>query len=107
MVAVRRRPSFLKDVYNGAVQGDFAPEMGIAGAITQMSLGYCPGIGTLCASRDLVADLRQRDRLGALLNTLALFPILGGFPKTAAVMRHVHLIGRAIVRTRSRDDERR
>jgi hypothetical protein len=97
----KRKPGLLGDIYNGAVRGDFARELGLAGALTQMILGYTPGFGTLCASRDLIADLRQRDRLGAALNFLALFPVLGGFPKTAAVIQHVHLVGRALRKTRA------
>jgi hypothetical protein len=80
------------------VRGDFARELGLAGALTQAALGYCPGVGTCCAARDLLADLRHRDGLGALLNSLALFPVLGGFPKTAAALRHIHLIGRAVTK---------
>lgn len=109
--APRRKPSLLGDICNGAVRGDFARELGLAGVLTQVLLGYTPGIGTLCASRDLLADLRQHDRLGAALNLLAFFPVFGGFPKTAEVLRHVHLIGRAIHRTRSKaadqSDQRR
>ncbi len=98
----RRRVSLPRDVYNGAVRGDFEHHLGLAGALTQALLGYVPGIGTICAMRDFVADLRQRDHLGAMLNVLALFPVLGGFPKTAEVLRHVHLVGRAVAKTRRR-----
>jgi hypothetical protein len=32
-------------------------------------------------------------------------PVLGGFPKTAAVIRHVHLVGRAVRKTRAKADD--
>jgi hypothetical protein len=89
----------VRDIYRGAVRGGFARDLGLAGALTQVALGYCPGLGTFCASRDLLADLRHRDRLGALLNGLALIPIFGGFSKTVAVLHHTHQIGRAMTRT--------
>lgn len=92
----RRRIPFARDVFNGAVRGDFAREMGTAGAITQIILGFVPGVGTVCAIRDCIADHRKRDRLGFWLNVLALAPFLGGFPKTAEVLRAVHHVGHAI-----------
>lgn len=102
-----RRPSFARDVFNGAVRGDFARNLGFWGAATQAALGYVPGVGTACAARDLLADLRQRDRIGALLNVAAIFPILGGFPKTAEVIRHAHLVGRAVHKTHRADRRQR
>ncbi|HEX6123212.1 MAG TPA: hypothetical protein VFY89_08625, partial [Ktedonobacterales bacterium] len=83
----------------GAVRGDFARDLGLAGALTQVALGYCPGLGTCCATRDLLASLRHRDGLGALLNGLALVPLFGGFSKTVAVLHHAHQLGRAATRS--------
>jgi hypothetical protein len=90
------RPSVLADIYAGAVRGDFAPTLGVAGIVTQIIVGFLPGIGTICAARDFIADRRNHDRLGTLLNALALIPFLGGFPKTAAVLHSVHHIGRVV-----------
>src|SRR5690348_10990607 len=59
---------FVVDVWRGAVIGDFATEIGFFGALTQALLGFVPVIGTLCAVRDLIADMRMGDRLGMLLN---------------------------------------
>jgi hypothetical protein len=92
----RRRIPFLRDIYNGAVRGDFAAEIGLAGALTQAALGFVPVVGTLCALRDVLADLRYRDRMGCLLNALALVPFLGGFPKTAEVIRVIHHAGHVV-----------
>ena len=106
MVQQRRIP-FLRDVYNGAVRGDFAVEIGVVGALTQAALGFVPVVGTLCALRDVLADLRYRDRLGCLLNALALVPFLGGFPKTAEVIRVIHHAGQVVhVSHRRRRSER-
>ena len=93
---VRRRIPFLRDVFNGAIRGDFAAEIGLAGALTQAALGFVPVVGTLCALRDVLADLRYRDRMGCLLNALALVPFLGGFPKTAEVIRVIHHAGHVV-----------
>lgn len=84
------------DVWRGAVLGDFAPRLGLAGAVTQAALGYIPLVGEVCAVRDGIADWRQRDRLGVVLNVLALVPVFGGFAKTVDVLHSTHRIGRAI-----------
>jgi hypothetical protein len=89
-----RPPGFFADIYAGAVHGDFAPRLGIPGALTQIVLGFVPVIGTVCAARDFVANRRKGDRLGAVLNALALIPFLGGFPKTAAVIHSVRHVGK-------------
>jgi hypothetical protein len=91
-----RRIPFVLDVFNGAVLGDFAREVGAAGAVTQVILGFIPGVGTVCAIRDCIADHRRRDRLGFWLNVLALAPFLGGFPKTAEVLRALRHVRRAV-----------
>ncbi len=96
------RPSFLGDIYAGAVRGDFAPTLGVPGILTQIIVGFIPVVGTVCAARDFIADRRNHDRLGALLNALALIPFLGGFPKTAAVLHSVHHIGRVVVKIEHR-----
>jgi hypothetical protein len=82
----RRRVSFWRDVYNGAVLGDFAREKRLGGALAQIVLSFTPGVGTICATRDCVADLRYRDGLGFFLNLLALVPVFGGFSKTLDVI---------------------
>ncbi len=92
----RRRIPFVRDVFKGAFRGDFAREIGVAGAVTQILLAFVPGVGTLCALRDCIADHRKRDRFGFWLNVLALAPFFGGFPKTAEVLRALNHVGRAI-----------
>ena len=82
-----RRRSFLGDVVAGAFLGDFERDLRIPGAVTQIILAFIPLIGTICAVRDLIADLRHHDRTGAFLNALALAPVLGGFSKTLEVVR--------------------
>jgi hypothetical protein len=88
--------AFLLDIYHGAVLGDFAPELGLAGALTQILFGYLPGIGTLCALRDALADWHLRDYLDLLLNLLAVIPLFGGLAKTIEVLHHMRRIGRAL-----------
>lgn len=94
--ARRPRPRLLPDIYNGAVWGEFAVELGPAGAFTLTLLAFVPVIGTLCALRDLVASLYHVDGLGALLNALALVPVLGGVSKTAEVLRHARVLSRGV-----------
>lgn len=92
----RYRPWLPADVFRGAVLGDYARRLGAAGYITQAVVGFVPVVGTMCAFRDLTADLRRRDHVGASLNGLALIPGLGGFPKTARVIRTVRGTGSTI-----------
>ena len=101
-----RRVGFWRDLYNGVVLGDYAYEMGLVGALAQIILGFLPGIGTICALRDCFADWSYRDRLGFLLNVLALIPFLGGFPKTAAVLRAVFHVGHVMHANRRRGGPR-
>ena len=89
----RRKIPLIVDVFNGAIRGDFTREMGIAGYLTQAVLSFTPVIGTLCALRDLVADLGKHDMVGAVVNTLSLIPFLGGFPKTARIIRAIRDLG--------------
>lgn len=91
----RYRPWLPADVFRGAVLGDYA-RLGMAGYVTQAAFGFIPAVGTACALRDLTADLRRRDRLGATLNGLSLIPFLGGFPKVARVVRSVRNTGNAV-----------
>jgi hypothetical protein len=94
----------VRDIVRGAVLGDFARDIGLLGAITLALLGFVPVIGTLGALRDVIANWRYRDGLGVLLNVLAVFPVLGGFPKTLEVIRGAHRIGRAYTTSRQRQD---
>lgn len=108
--APARRRSVIGDVAAGLFLGDFASELGLPGAVTQIAISFVPLIGSLCAVRDLVADVRRRDRLGALLNVLALTPVLGGFSKTFEVIRSTAHVGHAVHVSRHqaqrRNDER-
>jgi hypothetical protein len=90
-----RRPHPVVDVLNGALRGDYTPHLGIPGLLTQAVLGYVPVIGTCCAARDYLADRRHGDTVGAVLNALSLIPFLGGFPKTAHVVRSVRTLGQS------------
>lgn len=92
----KRRYSLIGDVYNGAVHGDFAPDLGLAGITTQVVCGFVPVVGTLCAARDFVACQRERDRVGMLLNGLSLIPFLGGIPKLAEVVRGIRIYAEGI-----------
>lgn len=86
---VSGRPPMLLDVYRGAVHGDYARQLGVAGYVTQAVCSFIPIFGQLCALRDLFADLGKRDRIGALLNFLALVPVVGGIPKTLRILGNV------------------
>jgi hypothetical protein len=89
--AVRRKPSsWLKDVFGGAVLGDFATEVHLPGAVTHAALGFVPVIGTVTALRDFVACWLDADGLGMVLNLLAVMPVFGGVPKTLDVLHGVH-----------------
>lgn len=91
-----RRPGFVRDVWNGAVRGDFARTLGWAGGVTQIIIGFLPLFGTLAALRDIAADLKYHDRLGCAFNTLALIPFFGGVSKTMDVIRIVHHAGHVV-----------
>jgi hypothetical protein len=84
---VHRVPPWPIDIINGAFRGDYAPRLGTAGYVTQGLLGFMPFIGSCCALRDLFANLDHHDRVGVALNAFSLVPVLGGFPKTANVLR--------------------
>lgn len=91
-----RRPGLVRDVWNGAMRGDFARNLGFFGGLTQIIIGFLPLFGTLAALRDIVADLKYHDRLGCAFNTLALVPVFGGFSKTMDVIRVVHHAGHVV-----------
>ncbi len=101
-----RRRSFFGDIIAGAFLGDFAHDLRIPGAVTQIILAFLPVIGTICAIRDLIADLRHHDRTGAFLNVLALAPVLGGFSKTLEVVRGFAHVSHAIRVTQHQRDQR-
>lgn len=102
-VAPQRRGGivgFLRDILRGAFLGDFALDLGIAGAVTQVALAYTPVVGDLCALRDMVGDIYHRDRVGFLLSAIALIPVFGGIAKTVDVIHNTHRVGKALVRSR-------
>ncbi|MGO8946292.1 MAG: hypothetical protein ACLQUY_01250 [Ktedonobacterales bacterium] len=103
----RQRYSLIRDIYWGAVLGDFAPTVGLPGAVVQAMLGYVPVVGTLTAARDAVADWRLHDAAGVILNILAAFPVLGGVAKTADVLHELHRLHRVYASSSSgkRQDE--
>lgn len=88
------RYSLLRDVFDGAVLGDAAPRLHLAGALTQILLGYMPVIGTLCAVRDFVVSHRRGHTVAAALNLLSVLPIFGGVPKTMAVITNLIVAGK-------------
>lgn len=93
-----RKYSVVRDLYWGTVLGDFAPAIGIPGALIQAVLGYVPVLGTITALRDATAGFWRHDDVGIVLNCLALFPVLGGLAKTADVLhglRGLHGLHRA------------
>ncbi len=91
-----RRRSFVGDISAGLFFGDFAHDLGLPGAVTQIAVSFIPLIGSICAVRDLTADLRHHDHVGAALNALALTPVLGGFSKTFEVIRSTAHVGHAV-----------
>lgn len=107
MAEPRRPPPWPVDLVNGVVRGEYTPRLGITGRIAQGTLGFVPGIGQICAVRDFFACSGKHDRVGMALNALALIPGLGGFPKTAEVIRaarevgHVYVAGHTYVQNRS------
>jgi hypothetical protein len=95
---LRARPDvpWWQDVLKGAVLGDFAGKLGVAGATTQIALSFVPAIGDLCIMRDLVADMRAGDSVDIALNVVALTPFLGGVAKTADVLRNTRRVGQTL-----------
>ena len=109
-VLQRRRggiAGFFRDIFRGALFGDFALDLGLAGALTQVALAYTPVVGDICAIRDMVGDIYHRDKLGFLLSAIALIPVLGGIVKTVDVIHNTHRVGQALVRSRNRHAQER
>ena len=98
---------FIRDIFRGALLGDFALDLGIAGALTQVVLAYTPVVGDICAIRDMAGDVYHRDKLGFLLSAIALIPVLGGIAKTVDVIHNTHRVGAALVRSRNRHSQAR
>lgn len=98
---------FFRDIFRGALLGDFALDLGLAGALTQVALAYTPIVGDICALRDMAGDIYHRDKLGFLLSAIALIPVLGGIAKTVDVIHNTHRVGQALVRSRSRHSQAR
>ena len=98
---------FFRDIFRGALLGDFALDLGIVGALTQVALAYTPVVGDICAIRDMVGDIYHRDKLGFLLSAIALIPVLGGIAKTVDVIHNTHRVGQALVRSRNRHAQAR
>lgn len=97
-----KQPSILADVVRGAMQGDFAPELGLPGAATQVALTFVPVVGTLCSLRDAAADKRRGDYPGVALNLLSIVPVVGGVVKTIELGRHARRLRRGWVVTQRR-----
>jgi len=93
---------FFRDILRGALLGDFALDLGLAGAVTQVALAYTPVVGDICAIRDMPGDFYHKDRLGFLLSAIALIPVLGGIAKTIDVIHNTRRVGNAYVRSRQR-----
>ena len=89
------RRSLAFDLYRGTVWGDFDRDLGASGAVAQSIVGFVPVVGTVAAFRDLIACIGQRDGLGVILNTLAIFPVFGGFAKVADALHTMHRFHRA------------
>jgi hypothetical protein len=95
-------PSILSDIVQGALLGDYATELGLPGAATQVALSFVPVVGTICALRDAQADRIRRDSPGMVLNLLAALPMIGGVAKTAEVIRHAQRLKRGLAVTQRR-----
>lgn len=102
MMTVPAPRSLALDMYRGAIWGDFDRELEVAGAVTQAAVGFIPGVGTICALRDLIACIGRRDLLGIVLNTLAAIPVFGGLAKTADALHTIHRYRQATERRKQR-----
>ena len=98
-------PVWPLDIINGIVLGDYTRRLGVPGRITQAVLGFVPVVGSLCAIRDLFACRGKKDSVGVALNALAIFPFLGGFPKTAAAVHGLSAVGQVIMAGKGTLDE--
>ncbi len=97
-----KQPTVLADVARGALQGDFAPELGLPGAVTQVALTFVPVVGTLCGLRDAAADKRRGDNVGVALNLMSVLPVVGGLAKAVELGRHARRLRRGWVVTQRR-----
>jgi hypothetical protein len=70
-------PPIVSDIVRGALLGDWAGELGLPGAITQVALNFVPV-----------------DRVGMALNLLAIVPWIGAVAKATEVWRHVQRLRR-------------
>lgn len=93
--------TLIQDIFLGAVQGDFAQEIGGAGRLTQVVLAFVPGIGSICAFRDMLADWQYDDKVGATLNAIAILPFVGSVSKLAAVFRAARRMSRIMKAARA------
>jgi len=94
--------SLARDIYRGAIWGDFDRELEVAGALTQAAIGFIPVVGTVAALRDLIACIGRRDLLGIVLNMFAAIPVFGGLAKTADALHTLHRYNQASERRRNR-----
>src|SRR5262249_45699541 len=85
------------DIFRAVLLGDFAGHLGPAGGVTQIVISFTPGIGTLAAMRDFIADVSKPEPLGIVLNGFSMLPVLGGFSKTAEVMNRVQMVDESFV----------
>ena len=97
-----KQPTVLADIARGALQGDFAPELGLPGAVTQVALTFVPVVGTLCGLRDAAADKRRSDNVGVALNLISILPVVGGMAKAVELGRHARRLRRGWVVTQRR-----
>lgn len=102
-----RGGALMRDIARGALLGEYAPDLGVAGTLTEAALGFAPGFGTLCAARDTAASWRRRDWLGVGLNGLALLPVAGGMAKVVEVARGVERFRRVVRQARRRGESSR
>jgi hypothetical protein len=102
VMAIPASRSVALDIYRGAIWGDFDRDLEVAGALTQAAVGFIPGVGTVCALRDLIACIGRRDLLGIVLNMLAAIPVFGGLAKTADALHTIHRYRQASERRRQR-----
>jgi hypothetical protein len=98
----KKNPSIIADMTRGALQGDFAPELGLPGAATQVALTFVPVVGTLCGLRDAAADRRRGDYKGVALNLLAMVPVVGGVAKVVELGRHARRLKKGWVVSQQR-----
>ncbi len=102
MMVIPAPRSLALDIYRGAIWGDFDRDLEVGGAVTQAAVGFIPGVGTVCALRDLIACIGRRDLLGIVLNMFAAIPVFGGLAKTADALHTIHRYRQASDRRKQR-----